>query len=355
MTTDRRVVNRPEARVRRAVDVIVAVTLGVLGLPVIALVTLAVLIGLGRPLLFRQERPGLHGRLFTVVKFRTMLPAQPGRETDADRTTRLGRFLRASSLDELPQLWNILRGDMSLIGPRPTLPEQVARYGEHERGRLAIRPGVTGWAQVNGRNAISWEARIELDLWYIANRSLALDLKILWLTLLRLVRPEGIVGEGGVNADFVGSPGTSPTAPVDVPTVRPGAPASAVRQPGAAGGEHRPALIDMESAGTGALRLIQTLRADRRPPGAPGRGLPPGGAPPAGRASTRRTRKHLMLKIYSTCPQSKGVPAHRYLEAVADVARWSRQTGRNPGVSARTLRPPQHGCWWLSKRPDRNW
>jgi lipopolysaccharide/colanic/teichoic acid biosynthesis glycosyltransferase len=230
MTTESPVGSRPESRVRRAVDVIVAVTLGVLGLPVIALVAVAVLVGLGRPLLFRQERPGLHGRLFTVVKFRTMLPAKPGRETDADRTTRLGRFLRASSLDELPQLWNILRGDMSLIGPRPTLPEQVARYGEHERGRLAIRPGVTGWAQVNGRNAISWEARIELDLWYIANRSLALDLKILWRTLLQIVRPEGIVGKGGVNPDFVGSPARR-AAPDDTPTVRPGSPASAPRQP----------------------------------------------------------------------------------------------------------------------------
>jgi lipopolysaccharide/colanic/teichoic acid biosynthesis glycosyltransferase len=123
-------------------------------------------------------------------------------EPDADRDTRLGLLLRKTSLDELPQLWNVLRGDMSLIGPRPTLPEQVVHYSERQRGRLAIKPGITGWAQVNGRNSISWPERIELDLWYIAHRSLRLDLRILVRTVLNVVRPHGIHGEGGVNPGF---------------------------------------------------------------------------------------------------------------------------------------------------------
>jgi lipopolysaccharide/colanic/teichoic acid biosynthesis glycosyltransferase len=129
--------------------------------------------------------------------------AFPG-EPDDVRTPAAGRFLRATSLDELPQLWNILRGQMSVIGPRPTLPEQVALYSHHERGRLAVRPGLTGWAQINGRNAISWPERIELDLWYIRNRSLRLDLRILLRTVLAVLRRGGIVGAGGVNPGFPG-------------------------------------------------------------------------------------------------------------------------------------------------------
>ena len=125
----------------------------------------------------------------------------PG-EPDRQRDTTFGRFLRNSSLDELPQLWNVFRGDMSLIGPRPTLPEQVAHYDLRQRGRLAVRPGITGWAQVNGRNSISWPERIELDLWYIAHRSLMLDLRIVGRTFLRFVHPAGITGEGGLNPEF---------------------------------------------------------------------------------------------------------------------------------------------------------
>jgi lipopolysaccharide/colanic/teichoic acid biosynthesis glycosyltransferase len=197
---------------RRLIDVLVALVVAILAAPVIALIALLIIASLGRPVLFRQERCGLEGRIFTVVKFRTMrAPAYLG-EPDAPRTPPTGRFLRASSLDELPQLWNILRGDMSLIGPRPTTPDQVARYSDHERGRLAVRPGLTGWAQVNGRNAISWAERIELDLWYIANRSLALDLKILLQTALRVLRPRGVVGEGGINPDFI-RPAAAPPAP----------------------------------------------------------------------------------------------------------------------------------------------
>ena len=187
---------------RRAVDVIVSGTAGLVLAPVMAAVALLVRWRLGRPVIFRQRRIGLAGRPFSIVKFRTMRPeAWPG-EPDADRDTTLGRTLRGLSVDELPQLWNVLRGDMSLIGPRPTLPEQVHHYSPRQHGRHAVRPGLTGWAQVNGRNTIPWPERIELDLWYIEHRSIALDARIVWRTLLRLVRPSGIYGEGGVNQGF---------------------------------------------------------------------------------------------------------------------------------------------------------
>jgi lipopolysaccharide/colanic/teichoic acid biosynthesis glycosyltransferase len=187
---------------RRAIDIVVSVQVAVLAAPVIALAAVVIRLSLGSPVLFRQQRVGLHGQEFAILKFRTMRPeAYPG-EPDAVRDTRLGRLLRSVSLDELPQLWNVLRGDMSLIGPRPTLPEQVRHYSPRQHGRHAVRPGLTGWAQVNGRNSISWPERIELDLDYIARRSLALDLRIVARTLLRVVRPSGIYGTGGVNPGF---------------------------------------------------------------------------------------------------------------------------------------------------------
>jgi lipopolysaccharide/colanic/teichoic acid biosynthesis glycosyltransferase len=197
--------------IRRAIDVVVAGTALVVLSPVLAVVALLVRLRLGSPVLFRQRRSGLHGEEFTIVKLRTMRAERYPGEPDADRTPPLGHRLRSTSLDELPQLWNVLRGDMSLIGPRPTLPEQVARYGPHERRRLEVKPGLTGWAQVNGRNAISWPDRIELDIWYIAHRSLTLDLRILARTIGRLLRPHGISGEGGVNPDFPGP--TDPPSP----------------------------------------------------------------------------------------------------------------------------------------------
>ncbi len=187
---------------RRAVDLVVGLVAGVVTAPLSALVALGVRLRLGRPVLFRQRRVGLAGREFTILKFRTMRAESFPDEPDADRDTRLGRLLRAASLDELPQLWNVVRGDMSLIGPRPTLPEQVRRYSPRQHGRHAVRPGLTGWAQVNGRNSITWPERIELDLHYIARRSLALDARIVARTLLRLVRPTGIYGAGGVNQGF---------------------------------------------------------------------------------------------------------------------------------------------------------
>jgi lipopolysaccharide/colanic/teichoic acid biosynthesis glycosyltransferase len=192
--------------VRRSIDVFAATVCGLLMLPVIAVVALLVRWQLGSPVLFRQVRSGIRGETFAIVKFRTMrAEGYPG-EPDAQRTPRLGRLLRHTSLDELPQLWNILAGQMSLIGPRPTLPEQVACYDDRQRGRLAVRPGVTGWAQVNGRNSLGWPERIELDLWYIEHRSLRLDLRILALTIWGVVRPSGVTGEGGVNPGFPGAP-----------------------------------------------------------------------------------------------------------------------------------------------------
>jgi lipopolysaccharide/colanic/teichoic acid biosynthesis glycosyltransferase len=184
---------------RRIVDVVVAGLALVLLAPLVLVTELGVLVTMGGPVLFRQSRSGLGGREFTIVKLRTMRAERWPGEPDAARTGWWGRAMRASSLDELPQLINVLRGDMSLIGPRPTLPEQVVHYTERQRGRLAVRPGITGWAQVNGRNSLSWPERIELDLWYVEHRSLRLDLRILLLTVLRLVRPEGITGAGGVN------------------------------------------------------------------------------------------------------------------------------------------------------------
>jgi lipopolysaccharide/colanic/teichoic acid biosynthesis glycosyltransferase len=196
---------------RRTIDLVVSVLVAVLAAPVIALAAAVIRLSLGSPVLFRQQRVGLHGREFAILKFRTMRPeAYPG-EPDAVRDTRLGRILRSVSLDELPQLWNVLRGDMSLIGPRPTLPEQVRHYSPRQHGRHTVRPGLTGWAQVNGRNSIPWPERIELDLDYIARRSLALDLRIVARTLLRIIRPSGIYGAGGVNPGFPVSAATAET------------------------------------------------------------------------------------------------------------------------------------------------
>jgi len=188
--------------VRRAVDVLVAAVGLLLTAPFLLSIAAAIRLRLGTPVLFRQQRSGLDGQEFSICKFRTMrAEAYPG-EPDAARTPPFGLLLRAFSLDELPQLYNVLRGEMSLIGPRPTLPEQVAHYSAHQRRRLEIRPGLTGWAQVSGRNSLTWPERIELDIAYIDRRSLALDLRILQRTVAQFVRRQGILGEGGVNPGF---------------------------------------------------------------------------------------------------------------------------------------------------------
>ncbi len=154
---------------------------------------------LGSPVLFTQVRPGLHGKPFRMVKFRTMTDARDASGAllpDAQRLTPFGRFLRASSLDELPELWNVLRGEMSLVGPRPLLMEYLPLYSPEQARRHEVRPGITGWAQVNGRNAISWADKFALDVWYVDHRSLWLDVRILWLTVRKVMVREGISAAG---------------------------------------------------------------------------------------------------------------------------------------------------------------
>jgi len=154
---------------------------------------------LGSPVLFRQVRPGQHGRPFMMVKFRTMTDergADGELLPDALRLTPFGHFLRASSLDELPELWNVLRGEMSLVGPRPLLMEYLPLYSTEQARRHEVRPGITGWAQINGRNAVSWDERFRLDVWYVDHRSVCLDLKILWLTVRKVLVREGISAKG---------------------------------------------------------------------------------------------------------------------------------------------------------------
>lgn len=177
---------------------VAAVALLLLCLPLLAL-TLLVRRRLGRPAFFRQVRPGLHGRPFEMVKFRSMTDARGPDGAllpDADRLTPFGRFLRSSSLDELPGLWNVLKGDMSLVGPRPLLMEYLPLYSPEQARRHEVRPGITGWAQVNGRNAIGWDDKFKLDVWYVDHRSLWLDTKILWLTVKKVLVRDGISAAG---------------------------------------------------------------------------------------------------------------------------------------------------------------
>ncbi|MBQ1075052.1 sugar transferase [Micromonospora sp. C31] len=196
-------------RGKRLLDVTAAITLLVLAAPVLAVVAVLVAVGLGRPVLFRQCRAGRHGLPFELVKFRTMRPVdgRRGLVTDAERLTPLGRWLRATSLDELPTLWNVLRGDMSLVGPRPLLPEYLTRYSPTQARRHEVRPGVTGLAQVRGRNSLDWAEKLELDVAYVDNRSLRLDLAILGATVRTVLRREGISATGSATApEFLGSP-----------------------------------------------------------------------------------------------------------------------------------------------------
>jgi lipopolysaccharide/colanic/teichoic acid biosynthesis glycosyltransferase len=184
--------------IRRTVDVVVSTLALALSAPILALAALAIRLETPGPVIYRQRRSGLHGAEFDVLKLRTMVDGAEHigaglavNENDA-RITRVGAVLRRTSLDELPNLVNVLRGDMSLIGPRPTLPVQVAQYSERQRGRLALKPGITGWAQVNGRASLPWSERIELDLYYIEHRSLALDVRILWRTLAMVLGGSGL-------------------------------------------------------------------------------------------------------------------------------------------------------------------
>lgn len=184
---------------KRALDVALAGIGMVVLAPLFLVLAAAIRVGLGAPVLFRQERPGLGGRTFMLYKFRTMresVDEEGGPLPDEDRLTRLGRLLRSSSLDELPELWNVLKGDMSLVGPRPLLPEYLPLYDEEQARRHEVRPGITGLAQVSGRNRLDWEERLAIDVWYVDNRSLRLDLWILVSTPWTVVRGEGIRPEG---------------------------------------------------------------------------------------------------------------------------------------------------------------
>ena len=188
-------------RAKRAFDVAVAGFVGALASPVMAAIALAIKLEDGSRVLFKQERVGRHGEVFEIVKFRTLSDAPAHDPADYlisasdPRITRVGGFLRRWSLDELPQIWNILRGEMSVVGPRPTLHYQVDQYNDFQRRRLEVLPGVTGWAQVSGRNDLDWPSRIELDVWYVEHRSIWLDLSILASTFKLLVRPTSIYND----------------------------------------------------------------------------------------------------------------------------------------------------------------
>lgn len=189
--------------VKRLLDLAIA-ALGLLLLsPLMALLALLIRVTLGPPVLFRQQRPGLHGKPFTLVKFRTMTDARDAAGEllpDADRVTRLGRFLRSTSLDELPELWNVLRGEMSLIGPRPLLLRYLERYTPEQARRHQVLPGITGWAQVHGRNTLAWEERLAMDVWYVDHCSLWLDMRILATTFRQVLLREGVCED----AEFMG-------------------------------------------------------------------------------------------------------------------------------------------------------
>lgn len=184
---------------KRLLDILGAsLALGV-AFPFIMAIALLILIAMGRPIIFRQLRPGLDGEPFEMLKFRTMKDSRnDDRELlpDETRITRVGKWLRSTSLDELPELWNVVRGDMSLVGPRPLLMDYLPLYNQWEIRRHEVRPGITGWAQVNGRNTLGWQEKFELDIWYVDHQSLALDLKILVMTLSAVIKRRGISFEG---------------------------------------------------------------------------------------------------------------------------------------------------------------
>ncbi|MBB5685742.1 sugar transferase [Sphingobium boeckii] len=194
---------------KRGFDLIVSMVALVLLLPLIVALGLAVRLLLGSPVLFRQQRPGLRDKPFHIMKFRTMTDqrtADGALLPDAERLPLFGRWLRSTSLDELPELWNVFRGDMSLVGPRPLHMSYLERYSPFQARRHEIRPGLTGWAQVNGRNSISWDEKFALDVWYVDNRNMVLDLKILMMTFWKIINREGISGDGEATMqEFMGS------------------------------------------------------------------------------------------------------------------------------------------------------
>jgi lipopolysaccharide/colanic/teichoic acid biosynthesis glycosyltransferase len=194
---------------KRLFDFVGAIFILALLLPLLLITMLVLMIGLGRPIFFYQWRPGLYGRPFKMIKFRTMtneISLHGQLLPDVDRLTAMGRLLRSLSMDELPELWNVIKGDMSLVGPRPLLMEYLPLYSVEHARRHEVLPGITGWAQVNGRNALSWEEKFSLDVWYVDNRTLWLDIKILWLTVIKVLVRDGISSVGEVTMPrFTGS------------------------------------------------------------------------------------------------------------------------------------------------------
>lgn len=197
--------------IKRILDIISSLLAIIILSPLLAVTAVLVKTKLGSPVLFRQERPGKDEKIFTLMKFRTMTDERNENGEllpDEVRLTKFGKFLRSTSIDELPELFNILKGDMSVIGPRPLLVEYIPRYNEHQHRRHEVRPGLSGWAQVNGRNSISWEEKFDLDVEYVDNYSFAMDVKILFMTVLNVIKKEGISSETSATMEvFMGTPG----------------------------------------------------------------------------------------------------------------------------------------------------
>jgi lipopolysaccharide/colanic/teichoic acid biosynthesis glycosyltransferase len=198
--------NQIQLGLKKIFDLLVALILIIFLSPLLLIISIIILAIDGSPVLFKQLRPGLNEKIFRVLKFRTMHLLKEDTESNNQSVTRLGQFLRKTSLDELPQLLNVLKGELSLVGPRPLLVEYLPLYNERQKKRHSVKPGITGWAQVNGRNAISWEQKFEYDLWYVENWSFLLDLKIIYLTFLKAIKPAGINASDNVTMDkFKGS------------------------------------------------------------------------------------------------------------------------------------------------------
>ena len=194
---------------KRMLDLVVVILFAPFWIPVLLLLALVVRLRLGSPIFFRQQRPGFHARPFTLIKFRTMTDARGADGQllpDIDRLPPFGKWLRSTSLDELPELINILRGEMSLVGPRPLLMQYLERYNERQARRHLVKPGLTGWSQVNGRNALDWDAKLEMDTWYAENVSFLLDVKIMFMTIAAVFRSEGVHIPGSITPpEFMGS------------------------------------------------------------------------------------------------------------------------------------------------------
>ena len=194
---------------KRLIDLFFAVIMLIFLCIPMLVIAIVILVSMGNPVLFKQVRPGFKGKAFRIMKFRTMNNNrdQSGKILlDQERLTKTGKFLRKFSLDELPQLFNVLKGDLSFVGPRPLLMEYLSRYTPEQARRHEVKPGITGWAQINGRNAITWEEKFNLDIWYVDNRNFMLDMKILWMTFLKVLKREGISAEGcATMPEFIGS------------------------------------------------------------------------------------------------------------------------------------------------------